>query len=183
MSQNNSFSKVVQSLYFDVDVENSSPDLIIENLLKVEGLSQNKKTKRINSLSASMDMEIDSEANRIVDTFSFKKSPLPNKNIESGEIRITSGKSNKTRKLLDIELALNFNSETEARLFFEDLKKIFIPLSVKHKIGKDELDSGEYAGFSSGQTRKRFGDITFLFGKSHNSNVSQIIMVPYSEFI
>lgn len=182
MSQTLTFSKAVQQLYDNVNVENTSIDTVINEFGKVA--HEHHISKSMSSLSASLDMDMDGKAKKISHVFSFIESPLPDTKVDAGYIKLSIGEVENSKKVIDIDWCFQFVNKAEAEIFFERLKMIFVPLSTKQKIGDDELNLGKYAEFStSKEDEGRIKDVTFFLSKSVVTNKYEVRFIPYNEFV
>ncbi|TAD87616.1 MAG: hypothetical protein EAY75_06035 [Bacteroidetes bacterium] len=182
MCQTIPFSKAVQQLYFNVDVETLSVDAIISKLSNVA--SEHIVGKRMASLSVNLDMNLSGNAKKVTHVYKFNKSPLPNMSVETGYIKVTVGEVEGNKKITDIDWCFQFLNETDAKKFFKELSKIFTAISTKQKIADDELNSGQYAEFSiRGENAGGIRDVTFFLGKSADANKYEVKFIPYNEFM
>lgn len=177
MSQTLTFSKAVQQLYFDVDVKNASTDTIINEFNNVA--NEYRVTKGMSSLSVNLDMNIGGNAKKVSHVFKFIKSPLPNMVVDAGYIKVGIGEVGNSKKIIDIDWCFQFLNKADAEKFFEELKKLFTPISTKQKFGDDELNSGQYAEFSTRNENDRgVKDVTFFLSKSVATNKYEVRFIP-----
>lgn len=182
MSQTMTFNKAVQQLYFNVDVRNASIDAIISKLGNIA--FEHNVRKGVSSLSVNLDMDTSANAKKVSHVFKFNKSPLSNMLVDSGYIKITIGEVGSNKKVIDIDWCFQFLNKTEAEMFFKELNNIFTPISTKQKIADDELNSGQYAEFSTrSKDAEGIKDVTFFFSKSIFTNKYEVKFIPYNEFM
>lgn len=182
MSQNLTFGKAVQQLYYDVDVKKTSTDTIINGFRKIA--QEHRVSGGMSSLSVNLDMNTNRNARKISHMFKFIKSPLPNMVVDTGYIKVIIGEAANSKKIIDIDWCFQFHAKVDAELFFEELKKLFIPISTSHKFGEDELNSGQYAEFSTRKVNETgIRDVTFFLGKSINTDKYEIRIIPFNEFV
>lgn len=182
MSQAKTFSAAVQQLYFNIDIQNSSVDTILSQFSKVS--TANSISTSLSSLSVNFDMEIDRKVNKVSHLFKFNKSPLLYIPIDNGYIKITISEFDNSKKIVDIDWCCEFLNKHDAKRFFNELVKIFSLISQIQKIAPDDLNSGEYAEFSSrSENIGRIKDVTFFFGKSLITNKYEVRFIPYNEFM
>ena len=138
MSQNLTFKNAIQQLYYGVDVKDASYDTILTNFSNVA----NKHTVRVGStkLLDNIDMGIDRQIEKKSHVFTFIKSPFNQLKIDSGEITINIGESQKVKKILSVDWCLYFLKKEDAEIFFNYLTTIFTPVSSKQKFEKDKID-------------------------------------------
>ena len=181
MTQELSFSKTIKQLYFNVDVKNASPDSVINEFAKLA--TEHKASTGMSSLSANLDMQMDGNVKKIFHFFKFINSPLPNFVVDKGYIKLSLGVAGTTKKILDIEWCFEFLKKADAEIYFDQLKKLFTPISTLQKAGHDELNAGQYAEFSTrNENEGEIRDVTFFLGKSEISKKFEIRVIPYNEF-
>jgi hypothetical protein len=182
MTQTLTFGKAVQQLYYNVNIKSTSIDTIIKEFNNVA--NEYNVSKGMYSLSVNLDMNTSGNAKKVSHVFTFIKSPLPDMSVDTGYIKIGIGEDGNIKKILDIDWCFQFLNKTDAEIFFEELKKLFTPLSTKQKFGDDELNLGQYAEFS---TRKEnvdgIRDVTFFLGKSVATNKYEVRFIPHNEFV
>lgn len=184
MAQNLNFSKTVQELYFSIDVKNLSVDSVISKFMQTPGLHHVEKAMYSKSLTLNLDMETDNEVKKITHIFQFNKSPLPKICIDSGYIKIGVGEEKSTKKIIEIDWCLQFYNKSDAEFCFEELKRVFTPLSTKTRFSDQELNSERYAEFSICDVNETgITDITFFLSKLVGSTNYEIRMIPFNEFI
>jgi len=166
MGQPLSFDKAARQLFFETDIIKSSSSLVDTLLTKNFLHYNNNVIRRIN-------LDIDSGGWDVTHTFEFKESPLPEFKIKSGRINIILAEANKVKKLQDVNLSMNFNSQEEANLFFDYLKKTFEPLSATHKV-EYENGLGYFAQYSAKEQSKGIRHISIIFGKSRLTKYYEI---------
>ena len=158
MGQSLPFDKAARQLFFETDIIKASSSLV-DTLLAKDFLHHNNNViRRIN-------LDIDSGGWDVTHTFEFTKSPLLDFKIKSGRIKVILAEANKVKKLQDVNLSIDFNSQEEANLFFDYLRKTFEPLSANHKV-EYEKGLGYFAQYSSKEQSKGIRYISFIFGKS-----------------
>lgn len=137
------------------------------------------------SLSTNLVLNTGKEAKKKTYVFTMLQSPLPTRNINSGYIKIGVGEAGDIKKIIDIEWCLQFNNKADAESSFEELKRIFVPISTKHHFEDDEeLKEAKYAEFSTRQIiEKGMRDITFFLSRSIDSDTYEIKLLPFNEFM
>ncbi len=182
MSQTITFSKAVQQLYFNVDVKNVSVDTIISELSNIA--NEHNVNEGTSSLSVNLELNMEGNAKKVSHVFKFNKSPLPSISVDTGYIKVAVGEVGGDKKITDIDWCFQFLNKIDAEKFFAELNKIFTPVSTKQKIANDELNSGQYAEFSTrSENAGGIRDVTFFFGKSVVTNKYEIRFIPYNEFV
>ncbi len=105
--------------------------------------------------------------------YSFTKSPLPGYQVKSGDISVTLGQTATRSRVIGRSWTVVFETEKDARLFFDRLNQIFVPLSDKHKAYTDE-EGYHVLELSSQHNLDRVIDIVFFMGKSIGSTTYEI---------
>ena len=181
MSQILTFGKAVEQLYFNVDVKKASPESIITDFGKVA--QEYRVSKEMSSLSVNLSMKVNGDAKLISHFFKFIKSPLPDTTIDSGYIKVSIGEVDNSKIIIDIDWCFSFLRKEDAEAFFEELKKMFAPLSTKQRFENDKLNFGKYAEFSTRKDNETgIRDVTFSLSKSINGDKYEIRLIPYNEF-
>jgi len=182
MSQTLTFSGAVQQLYFNVDVKNADVDTVINKFSTIA--NEHFVNKRMSSLSINLEMNMDGNAKKTSHVFEFSKSPLLNMVVDSGYIRIDVGEIGHSKKIIDINWCFQFLNKADAEMFFDQLKKLFTPISTKHHVGDDDLNSGQYAEYSAkDENIGGITDVTFFLSKSVATNKYEVQFIPYNEFV
>jgi hypothetical protein len=176
MSQNLSFPKTVNMLFFGVDVANKKIS-ILDSFLSIPKLKHSDTVARQSSLSLSMQMNTRKQAWSSRHVFSFYESPLPDLNIEKGSVEVTIGEAGKEKKLLNLYWHIQFNNGADATNYFEKLKQTFSDISTIKKLDYDK-DVGHIAEFSSRkQVAKGISDITLFLHQTPQSNRHEIALL------
>lgn len=176
-----SFTKTIDTVFFGVNIANSSADAVLKELYDVSQLEPPKKG--IESVSLSTNMALGSKGMSKKRTFSFKilGTPIKDLKFNLGYIKIGIGEVRDVKKIIDIESCLQFSNKEYAELAFIKLIEMFSPVSTLQKI--EDEDGIKYAEFS---TRKEgdegIRDITIFLGKPSGSDKYEIRLLPYNEF-
>jgi hypothetical protein len=182
MSQNLTFDKAVQKLYFNIDVKNTSVDIVINDFKNAS--NEHQVNKGTSSLSLNLNMGMDNSSSKASHIFKFDKSPLPDMSVDSGFVKVDIGEAGGVTKIVNVDWCFYFLNKTDAETFFENLVKIFMPISTLHNVEDDELNSGKYAEFSTRDSHVTgIKDITFIFGRSVDANKYELRIIPYNGFV
>jgi uncharacterized protein YggU (UPF0235/DUF167 family) len=173
-SQNITFAKQTDELFFNINVSDFS-NSIIDSLRKVSKL--NYVYSGVKQINLNVTMEMNSgNARSSRHFFYFKESPLANFKIKKGEIEIKLGESDSLKKILGIDYKLEFNDSVSARVFFENIKFLFKKVST---ISNFEIldEVGEIAEFLSIQKdEKVIRAASFILGKVKSTNKFEITL-------
>ena len=181
-SQTMTFDKAIDNLYFGVDITKVS-GFLVDTFLTMNDLHHNDIVTRQSNLGVSMQLQSDKQAWSDRHTFTFTKSPLRDLKIKSGIIRLTIAELDDTKKLLDLQWSVDFNTKNDAELYFEQLAKIFKPLSTKHKTELDK-NVGQIAQYSTRKPGdKGIRDISLVLGQSLKTKDYQISLLLMNEFM
>lgn len=181
MSQDTSFSKTVNKLFFDINVCNQSGSLL-DSFFAVPLLRHDENVIRQMSLNVIMEME-SKKAWSSRHEFTFTESPLPGLQIQKGTIVLLLGETKKKNKILDLNWQLEFADKTSATNYFDKLKQMFGEMATAKRFDHDE-DDGEIAQVSTGNPADSgVNVITLFFGKSRITNYYEIFLVFATEFM
>ncbi|MDB5202978.1 MAG: hypothetical protein JWQ27_2387 [Ferruginibacter sp.] len=179
-AQSLTFDNAVRQLFFGVDILKAK-NSILDTLSSVKNLHRsNTTTKRL-----SMDVGIDSGDGgglEVTRSFVFTKSPVAGLSIKKGSVNVTMGEAGDLKKLLGLSLWIGFANKAQAEAFFDNLKKMFLPLSTKHDISY-EKGIGWIAQYSTRKsTDAGIKDIGIFFIKQAMTKRYEMRIEIFNEF-
>jgi hypothetical protein len=115
--------------------------------------------------------------------FTFSESPLPDLKIEKGIIEVTLGRTDSSKKLLNLVWQIQFSDKATATKYFDKLKQLFGNLTTKKKFEHDK-NVGDIAQFSTRNPMDTgIRDITLFFGKSPITKKYEVSLMLGNEFM
>jgi hypothetical protein len=182
MHQTLNFTEAVKLLYYGISItKESSADSIYNQLSSV--CDKRVTTRKVSSLSASIDLGSDAGAIQTRNRFYFLKPSLEKLKIDTATIEMTIVETNMVKKITEIELNFECKDKADAYKTFDELNNFFMPLSTLSKTEVTEDGKGKISQFST-KSENTFGirDITILLFQFANSSSYQIRILPYNEF-
>lgn len=181
MSQTITFSKLLNQLYYGIDIYRIDIDSV---LAKLKTMADSHDTSNaVSSLSFHIGMETSGIVKRRIYKFNFKHSPFSVSDGILGCIKLFVNEQGPKKQLINSECCFRFTSITDAIIFFNSLKNKFIPVSSKDLYKTDSEDGVEYVQFSTRDPAdKGLRDITIVLNKLLSSNFFEVSILPNNEF-
>ena len=175
------FQSSIKNLFFNVEIENDYTT-IIKGFRKIKFLKEEPVLKSWSLFYFSL---LDTKENTIKKTYNFKftVSPIEKLKLDFGHIKIGVLESKKKKKLHDISWIISFNEEFKANLYFDNLIRLFTPLSSKYSLKPEiNLPDCRIAKFSSMLDEKNLiHGITFILSHNEFNKVYEIQLMIFND--